>query len=113
MAGSPPNRRTHSPWLITASLASPGRSSSAPKTRPSTVPASNTGKKSADTWIAFTCSGVTPPLRFRPGPEKLYAHIAWNAWVCCFQAMNLGIDTLWPKPSRNLSCSRSRRSGWL
>ena len=71
MAGSPPNRRTQRPFVITASRGPPGRSSSAPKTRPSIVPASNTGKKSAVTWIAFTCSGVGAAAQVEARPREV------------------------------------------
>ena len=67
-----------------------GRPSSAVKTRPATVWAPNSRKKSGVTCSDGSCSGLSPPVRFiTPGR---YADASWTVVVCSRQMLNLGTD---------------------
>ena len=62
MAGSPPKRPCHMPWLRIVTGGAPGRSSSAWNTRPSAGATPSTSKKSCVTRRPSIFSGAPLPL---------------------------------------------------
>jgi len=66
MLGSPPNRRSHSPWLSTATRGAPARSSSEVKPRPKAGVTPSMGNTLAEMAAPDTRSGEPSPARLNP-----------------------------------------------